>query len=311
MHQWGNFLKLVFLGFISIAFTACDVGFKDDKKDDEVLKEANKIFNEYSRVQGLYQGVLNMSVDGRVNPVDIEIRLNPKVTYEGRAGGELVPQVSLEGTLEVLRFTWPYNSIYYVGRYWYAQDGRIQMSQGPGSEDFGLRFQAYPKDNQLVQGQVWSSQGLVGDFEATLITRDVKTPGEGKEEEERRRYEEAYRDLLGVFVGRINNPTDPEKHRRDLLLRFRFFLQGKSIEATVDNPNTEFDTPRALQVIEYRPDTGAIQIRGEAQGGGVGRVPGYGRFYGRGFLRQGVLQFVEISDHLGPLGEYTGQKQPE
>lgn len=304
-------MMLKFTGIAAAFFVmaGCDVGFNEDKQDDRTLKEANKIINEYSRVQGLYQGVLNLTVDGKINPVDIEIRLNPKVVYEaGQSGGEPTPQVSLEGTFEVLSFAWPYNSVQYKGRFWYAQDGRIQMSQMGGEVNYGLRFETFPVNDELINGKLWSSDGLLGEFSAALVTRDVRAPGEGSEEEKRRRYEESYKDVLGTYIGRVNNPNDPEKHRRNLPLRFLFYLAGTSLEGTLDNPDSEFDTPRAFTVIEYRPDTGAIQIRGEAQGGGT-RLPGYGRFYARGFVKDGVLSFVEVSDHLGPLGTYTGQKQ--
>ncbi len=289
----------------------CDAGFNENKNDNETLKESSKILNEYKKVQGTYEGTLQLSIENRTLPVDIEIRLKPEISYEGRSDGELIPQVSLNGSFRILDFLWPYNEVNFVGRYWYAQDGRIQMS-GNTSLNFNEKekvvwFQAYPKNQALVRGEFWGPQGLVGPFQASLKSKEVRAPGEGSDEDLRKRLKQSYQKLLGVFEGNTYAPQNPEKHRRSLNLRFSFFLQGTSLGAMLEKVNSVGGSARPLEVKEYQPMTGLIIVEGKPLGG-VGRVPGYGTFYARGYLRQDRLLFEDITDHYGTLGTYTGTK---
>ena len=169
MHV-GKYLKNVCIIILCFNIFGCDVGFKEDKKDDKSLTESQKIFNEYEKVQGEYEGVLNLTInDNQISTVDIRVLLRPQVTYEGRSDGELVPQVSLEGAFEIQDFPWPENDTRYFGRYWYAQDGRILMD----GKDSEMGFQVYPQGNKLVKGTLWGPQGELGSFEATLVSKSV------------------------------------------------------------------------------------------------------------------------------------------
>lgn len=302
MHIKG-FFKCSCSIILSLLITSCDAGFKEDKKDDKILTESNKILSEYEKVQGEYEGVLRLSVDDDVVPVNIRVTLRPDVSFGGgRSDGELVPEVTLRGHFEILDYIWPKNDVNYEGRYWYAQDGRILMS----GKDGEMGFIVYPDGNHLVKGVLSEGSRELGEFEATLVSKDVKAPGEGQDEERRKRLKESYANLLGSYTGKINNPLDPEKHRRNLPLRFRFFLAGSTIRATVDNPRSDADRLRPLTVETFRPDTGLIILKGVPMG--VGTVPGYGEFYAHGYLGGNTLNFDQLLDHLGPLGTYEGSK---
>lgn len=311
--QKMNFRWVLYFCIIILCFkiSACGLGFEEDKEDDESLKESNKILNEYEKVKGEYEGILNLTVGKeKINPVKIRILLRPNVTYSGRSDGELVPQVSMEGSFEVLDFIWTPTTVVYEGRYWYAQDGLIDMV----GKDSEMGFKAYRYGNKLVNGRIRNELGDLGDFEAELVSKEVKAPGEGQDEERRKRLEESYKDLIGSYIGRVNNPTDSEKHRRDLQLRFRFFLAGSKLRATVDKPYTDNDRVRPLEVVTFRPDTGLIELKGRAMSTGVGTVPGYGEFNAVGYLRGDTIVFEQVSDHLGTLGTFEGKKvidQPE
>lgn len=304
----SRLMTLGFAGLLSFFVLACDAGFNEDPKDDETLKDANKIFNEYSRIQGVYQGLMELKVDGNISTVEIEVRLKPEVKYsDNRKDGELVPEVNLTGSVEVLNFEWYYNYTSYQGRYWYAQDGRIQMAEVEtmGKQPQGLWFQAYPSEKRLVRGELWDGSGLMGTFEATLINKDVRAPGEGGREEERKRLKDAYKDLLGIYTGMVTNPNDPMEKRRRFPYRFHFYLEASQLYVSLDRPDLEHDIPRVIKIIEFRPDTGYLEISADAQ---VGRNPGWGKFFARGKLKGKKLTFTEMSDHIGPLGIFRGQK---
>ena len=292
---------IIILGFTNLS---CDVGFKEDKKDDKTLTESNKILNEYEKVQGEYEGTLNLTIsDNQVSAVEIKILLRPQVTYEGRSDGELVPQVSLEGSFEISDFPWPENNTRYFGRYWYAQDGRILMD----GKDSEMGFQVYPEGNRLVRGVLWGPQGEWGKFEARLISKDVKAPGEGQQEERRKRLKESYEPILGVYQGQTTNPSAPEDHRKVQKLTFQVYLAGSTLKARVSPTNSDLELLiRPLEVVFYRPDTGQIILEGQPRGSGS--VPGFGEFYARGTISEASLILEEVSDHLGPLGTFEGLK---
>ncbi|NQZ01789.1 MAG: hypothetical protein HRT45_14095 [Bdellovibrionales bacterium] len=317
MHDlFKKTLVLLFGIFLILGVSGCgQLGFNEDKDIDDSLEETDDIQKAYRSVEGVYTGSMIVLDDGKPSELPVKLTLFTEITFGGRTQGELTPQTTLVGFFEVLNINTEMNYYRYTGRFYYRKDGRIQLAvrtgsasgsnQNPGST--GIWLEAKVKGNQIVDGRL-HNDGLYGTFQVGRQTRDVQVPAKGRIEEERKRFEEVYRQAAGTYVGTISppesgSPVGPQR------VQFHFYLVRGLMRGVVTLAGSA-QSPRILRVIQYRTDSGFIEIEGIPELSGTGGPQrGFGYFYAKGYLTSGELLLTEVEDHRGLLGTFEGTKQ--
>lgn len=325
MYKLKNLLG-VFISLIALMLIGCgDLGFNKDVDNDDSLEESDDVQAAYKTIQGVYRGTINVVEDGK--PVDLPIRITmyTEISFAGRANGELVPQTDLVANFEFLSIATGWNNFKYKGRYYYRRQGRIQLAvgrtlnaqnTGPNamSDTSGVWFEAWMRGSQITNGTLYVD-GEYGSFEATRLTSDIQVPAKGRLEEERKRLEEVFADVIGTYSGDLTKT--PERARQEpgrgatAPLRFTFYLNEDGVlEAVLASQSTASESVRVLRVNQFRIDTGFIELEGipELSGTGNQSFRGFGRFFARGTLVGDTLVLEDAIDHKGPYGDFCGKK---
>jgi hypothetical protein len=308
-------LMLLFMCGLALPSLGCgELGFNKDKDIDDSLEESDDVQKAYKSVEGVYTGTMIVLDDGKPSELPVKLTLFTEITFGGRTQGELTPQTTLVGMFEVLNINTEMNYYRYTGRYYYRKDGRIQLAAktvAPGGSEnnpvsSGIWLEAKVKGNRIVDGTL-NSDGLYGTFNVERETRQVRVPAKGRIEEDRKRFEEVYREAAGTYSGRITPPESGSPASRQEL-DFHFYLVRGLMRGVVTLKGSSA-SPRILRVLQYRTTDGFIELEGIPELSGTGGPQkGFGYFYARGFLLNNELILSEVEDHRGLLGSYQGNK---
>ena len=303
----------------------CNVGLTPDK--DVPDENRQEILNIYEQVEGVYEGHLVKKDEAgtEIDRYEVEIRLFSISSFgsrneDGRLASvpELIGQYRRKDAILATDdkfFQASYNEK--TGFFEMVYSGQGMSGGGSGTNAAGgsasthrAALSGFIFGNQIVNAQYRIRSGIVGQIEAQRINRKVIAPSERDLTDLRQRLSRFYAPLLGDYQGRVIEPAGIMKY--DLRIRIYLvddpFSGSVNLKARIHMKDMQISSDRWADVTYYA-ETGEIWMEGQANPA-VGNVPGAGYFSASGFLRNNQLELNRMADHLGPMGQFKGKKEP-
>lgn len=202
------------------AMTGCAFS-SDAAKDEQTVREMrdrNKLLEDFAMVEGTYMGTYN---DGRsLKSVELSIyHIDEKTETNSSREPVFMPVLYARiKTLDTLRLDAVLNARFF------PETGELILSNSnrndPNLQSIGANVRG-----MKITGQLKTYQGVLGDVDVDLVSRESRAPRDGSDEETEDRLRRQYETIVGEWVGYITPETDiPSK----VLVRFFVTTQSQN-----------------------------------------------------------------------------------
>ena len=266
-----NTLLLALAATVAMAGCAFSSDAAKDEQTVREMRDRNKLLRDFAMVEGTYMGTFN---DGQsVKSVELSIyHVDEKTETNSNREPVFMPVLYARiKTLDTLRFDNVLNARFF------PETGELILSNSNRS-DPGLQSIGGTVRGAKIAGQVKTYQGVLGDIDVDLVSRESHAPRDGSGEETEDRLRRQYEAIAGDWTGLVTPESGlPEK----ILVRFFVTTQQQNGRNTpvlmgfYHPAASSADNLDQSLVVTYKAETTPPQILMTSLGANPARPNGY------------------------------------